>query len=148
MTVTMEEVRRHLDPDEVDYPAAARLGPEALPHLRALIEGDDPTLTAKAAYLASLVDDDEAVTLLETASGHADPTVRVAAASGLRNLGESRSGALSDRLLGDADPGVRKMTLRALQRFGSPQARARIERLATEDPEAFVRDVASRSLWQ
>jgi hypothetical protein len=33
MTVTREQVLAQLYPDEPDYEGAARLGPEALPHL-------------------------------------------------------------------------------------------------------------------
>ena len=46
MPVSMEQVRAHLDRDEPDYPAAAQLGPEALPHLRQLAQGDDPMLAS------------------------------------------------------------------------------------------------------
>jgi hypothetical protein len=44
MTVTREQIITALLPDEPRYDAGARLGPEPLPHLSALVRGDDPNL--------------------------------------------------------------------------------------------------------
>ena len=49
MSVTMEDVRAALDPDEVDYPEASRLGPGALPHLMTLVQEAEPGLEGVAA---------------------------------------------------------------------------------------------------
>lgn len=48
MTVTMNDVRAQLDPDEPNYDAAVQPGAEALPVLEQLVRGDDPMLAAKA----------------------------------------------------------------------------------------------------
>ena len=41
MPVTMEQVINELDREEPEYQQAAQLGPEALPHLITLIQGDN-----------------------------------------------------------------------------------------------------------
>ena len=55
MPVTMKQVRAALDPEEPDYEKAAKLGPEALPHLEKLISRKDPNLASKAASLAGMI---------------------------------------------------------------------------------------------
>jgi hypothetical protein len=50
MAGTFKQVIEVLNPDEPDYGSAATLGPEALPHLETIIEGDDPALAFKAAH--------------------------------------------------------------------------------------------------
>jgi HEAT repeat protein len=100
MPVSMSEVLAELDRDEPDYSRAAQLGPEALPHLRQVVEADNPLRAAKAAYLASLIPGNDSTRLLEQAADHADPSVRVAAAHGLGKTGatllpRSSSGSLT-----------------------------------------------------
>ena len=46
--VTMKEVIAKLDPDEVDYVEAAKLGPDAIPHLIHLINRSDIMLASKS----------------------------------------------------------------------------------------------------
>ena len=70
MSVSMDDVRKVLDPDEPDYAAAARLGEEALAHLERLARGDDPMLASKAAYAASLIEGGSDV--VETAAASED----------------------------------------------------------------------------
>ena len=55
MAVTMQQVLAQIDKDEPDYERAAKLGKGALPHLRQIIEADDPMLASKATYAASLI---------------------------------------------------------------------------------------------
>lgn len=47
MPVTMQQVLDHLDQEEPDDGQAALLGPDALPHLQALINGDDVAQAAR-----------------------------------------------------------------------------------------------------
>ena len=72
MPVTMEKVRAALDPEEPDYEKAAKLGPEALPHLEKLIARKDPNLASKAASLAGMIKDERAVRVVEKAAKHED----------------------------------------------------------------------------
>ncbi len=89
MATTEAQVRAYLEPEEPNYKAAAAaLGAEALPVLETLVQGADPLLASKAAYLASLVPDERAARVLEQASRSEHATVRVAAAAGLQKLAD------------------------------------------------------------
>ena len=102
MSITIQEVRRRIDLDELDYPAlAAELGAEALPHLQVLAEGRDAMLASKATYLASLIGGEQSVRILEAAVQRPEPEVRIAAASGVRNLHVADAEPFVDRLLED-----------------------------------------------
>lgn len=143
MAVTLQDVIRQLDREEPDYEQAAQLGPEALPHLRQLIQGGNPGLAAKAACLAGMMNSNESVALLELAARHNDPVVRVAAAAsatGLTNMPASLAAAFLD----DADPGVRKWGLRSLE-VNHPQGiRTKVEKIVKDDPDSGLREQARK----
>lgn len=107
MSVSMEDVRKVLDPDEPDYAAAAQLGEDALPHLEELVRGNDPMLASKATYAASLISG--GADAVATAADSEDPIVRVAAAAAARNLTPERAEPLLRRLSDDEDAGIRKV---------------------------------------
>jgi hypothetical protein len=109
MPVTMEDVRAALDPEEPNYPKAARLGPEALPHLKELVNSGDAMLASKAAYLASLIADEGATDVVEHAARRSEPIVRVAAAAAAANLAGAAGERVLRSLATDTDPGVRKV---------------------------------------
>ena len=123
MAVTSEQVRAALDPEEPDYEAAAELGPDALPHLQRFVEGPDPNLASKAAYLAGRIGDPQAAPILEQAATSDDPAIRAAAAGGVRHLPDEQADAVLQTLLDDDEPGVRKTALKAV-----PETRARTSR--------------------
>ncbi|HVK24326.1 MAG TPA: hypothetical protein VM677_23470 [Actinokineospora sp.] len=116
MAITFEQVRAVLIPEEPDYAAAAALGTEALPHLKSMVEGGEPMLAAKAAYVASLIDDEGSVDILMAAAAHSEPSVRVAAAAGTRNLAQGRAEAVQATLAEDEDAGVRAKNAQAAGR--------------------------------
>ena len=145
MSVTIQDVLDRIDLDETDYPAAAaELGPEALPLLEELAGGGDPMLASKAVYLASVISDPGSARILERAAQHPDARLRVAAAAGLRNLPEHDAAPQVDGLLQDSDLGVRKVALKSAAAFDSPAMTARVQRLAEQDPEPAMRDLAKR----
>lgn len=151
MAVTLTDVRASLTPDEPDYTAAARLGPEALPFLEQLVRGEDPMLAAKAAYLASLIPGDARPAVLSTAAASANPVLRVAAAGGLRNLDAEQAEGLAARLLADSDVGVRRLALRSVAQFRPhlqqlPAIAAQLRQIATQDPEQALRQAAANEL--
>ena len=147
MPVSLEQVRAALDPEEVNYRAAAQLGPEALPHLAVLARGPDMMLAAKATYLASLIQGAQAEQIIEEAAVHPEPAVRVAAATGLKNLkSEDAAGRIADRLIADRDLGVRKLTVQSVAALPMPQLRQRMRAAAERDPEQVIRDLGIRSL--
>lgn len=141
MPVTLEQVVVQLDREEPNYAQAARLGPEALPHLVTLIQGSDIGLAAKAASLAGLIDAPESVGVLERASRHPEAVVRVAAAAASRNLTTMPS-ALAIVMLNDPDPGVRKWVLKALEVHRPTGVKAQVEEISQNDPVVGLRDQA------
>lgn len=151
MPVTMEQVRAHLDRDEPDYPAAAQLGANAIPHLAQLVQSSDPMLASKATYLASLIQGDRSNAVLEQAAHSSHIEVRIAAAAGIRNVEQSPV-SLADTLLQDQDAGVRKVALRSIEArsIKSPTTGPRsmeglqikVEEAAQRDPNIFIRNLA------
>ena len=146
MTITMNDVRSHLDRDEVDYQEAAGMGAEALPFLQELVSGADPMLASKAAYLASMIPGEQQAQILDVAARSGDPVVRVAAASGMGNLAEEDADSLAAGLLGDDDLGVRKLAIRSVARFGSASMTARLRRVAEDDPSEDLRGLAAQQV--
>lgn len=146
MSVTMKDVRTQLEPDEPDYGKAAQLGVDAIPYLKELVNGPDTMLASKAAYLASLIKTENSISVLENAASSPEPIVRVAVASGLRNLSEENANRVSNLLIEDRDAGVRKVTLKSISQFQSPALIDKVRKLASEDPESFIRDLASRTI--
>jgi HEAT repeat protein len=141
MPVSMSQVLATIDKDEPDYGAATKLGPDALPHLRQLVEADDAMRAAKAAHLAGLIGGAQAAPVLELAAAHRDPTVRVAAAHAL-GAGTDTPTSLLERLLDDRDVGVRKVALRAAKTAKRSQLRNKVSAMAKDDPDEYLREVA------
>src|SRR5919112_4798316 len=129
MAVTSEQVRAALDPEERDYEAAAELGPDALPHLQRFVEGPDPNLASKAAYLAGRIVNAQAAPILELAAASDDPVIRVAAAAGARYLPDEQTDTLLLTLVDDDDPGVRKTARKEVPASPSEDLGAKIELL-------------------
>lgn len=142
MPVSMGQVLAELDKDEPNYPAAAKLGPDALPLLHQLVEADDSMRASKAAYLAGLIGGGQATPVLESAASHREPIVRVAAAHAFA-AGTDTPSALLESLLGDVDSGVRKVALRSASTARNSVAlRAKISSMANDDPDKHIREVA------
>jgi HEAT repeat protein len=129
MPVTMQQVRRALDPDEPDYDQAAKLGPEALPHLATLISGNDVGLAAKAASLAGRIPSEASVAVLERGAVHRDARVRVAAASAAGALPAAGASRVLARLVTDRDVGVQKFALRSVPDRPAPELLKSLESL-------------------
>src|SRR3954454_24523204 len=144
MPVTIHDVVNQLDREEPDYAQAARLGPDALPFVRQLIQGDNIALASKAAFLAGQISGEGSLQVLEIASRHPDPVVRVAAAASARNF-TGLSLTLANTFLNDADPGVRKWGLRTLEVAQKPQGiRPSVERIMEYDPDPVLREQARK----
>lgn len=147
MSITMDEVRAAVEPDEPDYPAAAaRLGVAALPFLVEIIQEGDPSLGSKATSLAGNIDGRESLHALVEAGRSPEVVVRIAAAGA---VGELRGLPVNDlliTLLEDKDPYVRKVALDSAGSVGAVGAAKKIGALAEQDPEPFVREVAREIL--
>jgi HEAT repeat protein len=146
MPITMQQVLGRLDTDEPDYAALATLGAEAVPHLKVLVGSDDPGVAAKAAYLASLIETDESLEVVEAASASPHETVRVAAAAGLRNLAPAQAGPTVERLLDNEDAGVRKQALQAVTALAMSDLEPKVKKMAADDPEEGLRQLAKQGL--
>jgi hypothetical protein len=133
MATSEAQVRKHLEPEEPNYAAAAAaLGADALPVLMALVQGDDALLASKAAYLAALLNDQSAGSVLEAAARSPHRTVRVAAAAGLQKRPEI-SDEVAAELMTDRDPGVRKVATKATRSRMTPGLRDRIASRESQD---------------
>jgi len=145
MPVSLQDVVNQLDREEPDYAQAARLGFEALPHLRQLVQGNSPGLAAKASYLAGTINAEGSAQVLEIAAHHPDPVVRVAAAASAKHV-RHITAALATTFLDDADPGVRKWGLRTIE-VNHPQGiRMKVEKIMKDDPLLDLREQARRIL--
>lgn len=146
MPLTLQQVVEQLNIDEPDYPTLATLGPEAIPHLVVLVQGDDPSVAAKAAYLASLIDSDDSPDVVAAAAASPHETVRVAAGAALQNLMPREAAPMVERLLDDQDVGVRKQALRAAAQLELIALEPKLKRMAANDPEEGLRELASQGL--
>jgi HEAT repeat protein len=146
MPVTMQDVRAVLDPEEVDYENAKRLGVAAIPFLMELVQGGDLGLASKATYLASLIEDEQSVAVLEAAAARNEPVLKVAAASGIRNLSVDHAERMLGLLKDDPDIGVRKVALQSTAKFESPTIVAKLRQIAETDPEPVLRDLAANTV--
>jgi|RhiMetdeSRZDD1v2_1073273.scaffolds.fasta_scaffold898950_2 HEAT repeat protein len=143
MPTNMNEVLAYLEPDEPNYAQAAKLGPDALPYLKEIIDKQDVMLASKAAYLVSLIKSEESLPILEYAALNKNPTIRVAVASGIRNISEKDANMLLDKFIEDKDVGVRKVTLKSVAKFKSSSIVSKVQKLLESDPEPSIRKLAS-----
>ncbi|MGF0174465.1 hypothetical protein ACQF36_29360 [Streptomyces sp. Marseille-Q5077] len=131
-SVSMQDVRRVLDPEEPDYAAMAWLGTDSLPHLRTLVQGDDLMLASKSAYAASLLEDDQGQDVILSAAQSDDPVLRVAAASAAANLPAASAANVLAGLASDGDAGVRKVALSSVPPDVPDELVSRLRDAATE----------------
>lgn len=142
MTVTMQEVRAHLDQEEPDYELAAKLGPDAFPHLLQLVQEGEPGRASKATYLAATIDGDHSLPVIEQAAASENPVVRVAAAGALSRL-QRIPIAITNALLDDNDPGIRHLSLRALEIHRPKGFKAKVQNISRIDPDMELRGIAA-----
>jgi HEAT repeat protein len=114
IAVTKERVLAVLYPDEPNYSEAAKLGSDALPHLANLVKSDDISLAAKAAALASHIQDEESVDILRSAAQSKHPLVRVVAALASQNLRVKGVNSILELLLDDRDESIRRHAVKSL----------------------------------
>ncbi|TFD45171.1 hypothetical protein E3T55_19310 [Cryobacterium frigoriphilum] len=146
MPVTMRDVRAVLDPDEVDYSAGARLGPEAFDYLLALVRDTDPGLAAKAAYLAGVIRGERSEEVVAAAAASEDALVRVAAASAAALLAPASASRVLNDLVVDQDSGVQKLALRSVPADPSPELRSRVREVSAGAAEPGLRAMADNVL--
>lgn len=138
MAVTMDDVVRKLLPDEGNLHRAARvLGPDALPHLETLVEGEDLMLATKAAYVAGLIPGGEAIVQRAARSG--ERAVRMAAATVAQRMPAAQSAAVVTTLLGDDDAEMRQMAVAAVTAESPAEVHEALAAMAERDPHPHLR---------
>jgi HEAT repeat protein len=142
MTVTMQEVNAYLDQDEPDYDMAAKLGPDALPHLLRLVQEGEPGRASKATYLAATIGGDQSLPVIEQAVKSESPVIRVAAAGALSRLQQIPSAA-AKALLDDKDAGIRHLSLQALEIHLPAGFKAKVQDISQRDPDVVIRGIAA-----
>ena len=147
MALEINELRSLLNRYEPDFrKLAAILQPDDLPQLIELVQGNERTLAARAAYAITLVHDEAAVAALDTAANSSVDTVRIAAASGLKHLKGFDVADLARRLLADEDLGVRKLAIKSAKALGLDALKPALEAVASNDAEPGLRDLANEAL--
>jgi HEAT repeat protein len=141
---SLDEVRRELDKDELDYPALARdLGPDVLPELLALVAEDEPRIASKATYLAGLIAGPTSHDVVSLAARSRHDAIRVAAAAALPALPVEHATAIAETLLSDPDVGVRARAVRSAAQLDEASLADRVRAIAAEDPHEELRHLAS-----
>jgi HEAT repeat protein len=140
----LDEVRRELDKDELDYPkVASELGAEAIPELEALVAEDDPRIASKAAYLAALISDPGSKQVVAMAAGSRHDVVRVSAAAALALLPAEDTTEIAEQLLTDPDTGVRARAARSAMALDRPKLAEHVRTMAVEDADPSLRELAA-----
>jgi hypothetical protein len=141
---TLEDVRKELDKDELDYPELAHAwGPAVLPHLKTLVAEDEPRIAPKAAWLAGLISTDDAHEIVAKAAQSRHDVVRVAAAAAAVSLPTQHGVSVTTQLLGDTDPGVRIRAMKSATTINEPALTARIKTMSEQDHDIHVRGFAA-----
>jgi HEAT repeat protein len=140
----IEEIRRELDKDELDYPALAiAYGEAILPQLKAIVVEDVPRLASKAAYLAGLLAGETSHEIVALAARSRHDVVRVSAASVVASLSTHHAVDIVTTLLQDADPGIRLMAVKSAGKIDDVALSARLREMVTQDADSHVRALAA-----
>jgi HEAT repeat protein len=142
MAVTMKQVRAALEVEEPKYSEVAKLGGDALPHLRKLVADENPLLASKATYLAGLIDAKGSGDVVAQAAQSDHVVVRVAAANSAQHVSDADA-ALFEGLLADNDAGVRKAAVKAIGSADRGDLKPLVQQLAQGDTAEPIRDLAA-----
>jgi HEAT repeat protein len=142
---TLDELRRELDKDELDYPALAdELGRGALEQLQTLLTEDEPRIASKATYLAALIGGPTSDDVVALAAGSRHEAVRVSAAATLDKLPSDRGTEIAQRLLSDPDVGIRARAAKSAAKVEDPRIRELLAAMAENDSHPDLRELAAR----
>jgi hypothetical protein len=137
---TLDEVRKEIDKDELDYPELAlSLGAAALPQLQALVAEDEPRIASKAAYLAGLISEGNAHDIVALAARSRHDVVRVAAAK----LPTQHAVSVTSQLLKDSEAGVRIRAMKSAAAIDEPALAAQMKTMGEQDKDPHVRTYAA-----
>ena len=141
---TLQEVRRELDKDELDYEALAiAYGKKILPQLKSIVAEDQPRLASKAAYLAGLIAGETSHDVVALAARSRHNVVRVSAAAATASLSAQHAADIATTLLQNSDRGVRATAARSAGKIENAALRARLQDMATQDTDPQIRSLAA-----
>jgi len=136
----LDELRKALDRDELNYPALAeKAGPESIDDLETLVAEDEPRIASKAAYLAALIGAEGSDRVVDLAAQSRHDVIRASAAAGLSALSQEQAAPIADKLLADPDVGIRARTVRSVASLG---IQASLQKVADEDDDSDIRALA------
>src|ERR1700681_597067 len=139
---TLDEVRKEIDKDELDYPELAlSLGAAALPQLQALVAEDEPRIASKAAYLAGLISEGNAHDIVALAARSRHDVVRAAAAAA--KLPTQHAVSVTSQLLKDSEAGVRIRAMKSAAAIDEPALAAQMKTMGEQDKDPHVRTYAA-----
>ncbi len=141
---TLDEVRRELDRDELDYQTlSAQFGADVLPQLRELVAEDEPRIASKAAYLAAMISGPGADEVVSLAARSRHDIVRVSAAAAVAVMPPESVVTITSQLLQDADPGVRIRAVKSASALNVPMLSDKMRDMQLNDSDDAVRTVAT-----
>ncbi len=129
-----------------NYSGAQQLGIQVIEALKGIIQGNDVNLTAKATYVAGLINDDRSVDVIELAAKSRTPAVRVAAASAAAHLSAERAEPILMRLLKSKDVGIRKVALNAASGSMTEKVRLQVQKVRKLESNQHLKSLASSIL--
>jgi HEAT repeat protein len=141
---TLDEVRKEIDKDELDYPELAlALGPGVLPQLQALVAEDEPRIASKAAYLAGLISEGNAHDIVALVARSRHDVVRVAAAAAAAKLPTQHAVSVTSQLMKDSEAGVRIRAMKSAAAIDEPALAAQMKTMGEQDKDPHVRTYAA-----
>lgn len=123
--------------------------PDHFEALKALVS-DDPDIhpdhRQRAIYALGRWGDKSVVAEVAAVLPKLDEDARITALDALGRLGTSEARAAVEACAHDPSADVRKFVVAALRRLGGSQAESRLRKMAREDSEGWVRELAVRAL--
>jgi hypothetical protein len=137
----MSQVKAALEVDEPRYDEAAKLGADALPHLKKLVTGDDPLLAAKGTFWRA------SSTPRARATSSPRPRKATRSWSGWPRRARPRTSpsdtAMYEELLVDNDVGVRKAAVKSIGSSDRGDLKPLVQELAQGDTAEPIRELAA-----
>jgi hypothetical protein len=147
MALTVNELRYLLGADEPDYEAiAAKAGRDSTQAIAEIAKGEDTMMASKAVYLASLVNDKDAFSIIADAADSPVSRVRLAAASALPNLATATRNKLAEKLIEKNDVSIQKLTLKAVEGKVPASLKKKISNLNQASESEVIRDISTNTL--
>lgn len=119
---------------------------EYLDRLTSALKGEDRFLRKEAVGALARIDDPRAVGPLLEALKDEEPWIRSEAAKALGEIGDERAVGPLLESLEDEDPWVRWHAVKALGEIGDTRALPTLARMASEDDDRGVREMAGRAM--